>query len=561
MGSITPTSPLPPTKVLQLRAGRVIKNQFNIPNLNSAIFKVALPPKPVYLGPLGLTGDAQGAPTHGGPEKAFMHYASAHYRHWKRELPDSEKLLRYGGFGENLLTSPDDGYNEHTVCVGDIFEIGENGVRIQVTQPRQPCLKLNHRFEVRDMALRAQNNNMTGWHHRVLVPGFIKPGDEMRMVERINPEWCLSRVQHYMYVERENMEIMKELLELEGLGEETRGIFRLRVQKGIYRDENDRLIGNKETLLLKWSKYKLVEKKKETDSISSFVFSAVEKVDNPIKVMPGAHIRVKLGPRSGNLVRAYSVVDGDNNTFTLGIAHDGNSRGGSKFMHEQLKVDDELVFSKMASDFPLQANDECDEHIFIAGGVGITAFLASARSLKVQEKAFKLYYATKCKDDIAFKNILATLGDNVELCVSKDGTRIDIAKVLGQAKERAHVYVCGPDRLLVAVRETAKVINFPEHNISSEAFAVSTSGDPFTVEIESQDKELQVKEEESLLDILRNAGFDVASSCEVGNCGTCRIGVRKGRVEHRGTGLLEDEKNSMMLSCVSRGVGTLLLDL
>jgi MOSC domain-containing protein YiiM len=130
MGSITPTSPLPPTRILQLRAGRVIKNQFNIPSLDSAIFKVALPSKPVYLGPLGLTGDAQGAPTHGGLEKAFMHYCSAHYTYWKRELPESEKLIRYGGFGENLLTSPDGGYNEHRICVGDIFEIGENGVRI-----------------------------------------------------------------------------------------------------------------------------------------------------------------------------------------------------------------------------------------------------------------------------------------------------------------------------------------------------------------------------------------------------------------------------------------------
>jgi MOSC domain-containing protein YiiM len=75
------------------------------------------------------------------------------------------------------------------------------------------------------MALRAQNNNMTGWHHRVLVPGYIQPGDEMKLVERINPEWYLSRLQYYMYVERENMEIMRELLELEGLGEETRNIF------------------------------------------------------------------------------------------------------------------------------------------------------------------------------------------------------------------------------------------------------------------------------------------------------------------------------------------------
>jgi ferredoxin-NADP reductase len=316
-----------------------------------------------------------------------------------------------------------------------------------------------------------------------------------------------------------------------------------------------------EKLLLKWSKYKLVEKNKETDTISSFVFSAVEQSEKPSPLMPGAHIRVKLGPKSGNLVRAYSVVDGDSNTFTLGIAHDSNSRGGSKFMHEQLEVGDELVFSKMASDFPLSEKEGCDEHIFIAGGVGITAFLASARLLEEHGLAFKLYYAVKREEDIAFKDILDTVEEHVELCVSDNGTRLDVARVLATASERAHVYVCGPERLLHAVRAAGKALGFPESNISSEAFAVSTSGDPFTVEIETQGKELQVKEEESLLDVLRSAGFDMASSCEVGNCGTCRTGVLKGRVEHRGTGLLDEEKKGMMLSCVSRGIGTLVLDL
>lgn len=57
-----------------------------------------------------------------------------------------------------------------------------------------------------------------------------------------------------------------------------------------------------------------------------------------------------------------------------------------------------------------------------------------------------------------------------------------------------------------------------------------------------------------------SAGFDVASCFYVGNCGICRIGVLKGRVEHREAGLL-NEKKGMMLSCVSRGIGALVLDL
>jgi ferredoxin-NADP reductase len=283
----------------------------------------------------------------------------------------------------------------------------------------------------------------------------------------------------------------------------------------------------------------LIKKRRETEIISSFTFTTSEKVDNPIKVIPGAHIRVKLGSKSGNLVRAYSVVEGDSNTFTLGIAHEANSRGGSKFMHEQLNVGDELVFSKMASDFPLREDGECEEHIFIAGGVGITAFLASASLMKEHAQKFQLYYAIKREKDIAFKSILDTLNGNVQLCISENGTRLDIAEILGQASKKTHIYVCGPSRLLDSVSSIAKSLNFPQTSISSEAFAISTSGDPFTVEVSDQGKVLEIKEEEeSLLDVLRSAGFDVASSCEVGNCGTFRIGVRKGTVLHRGTGLL-----------------------
>ncbi len=335
---------------------------------------------------------------------------------------------------------------------------------------------------------------------------------------------------------------------------------KLRVQKGKYRNENDRLIGNQEALL-KWSEYKLIEKRRETETISSFIFTASEKVGNPIKVIPGAHFRVKLGPKSGHLVRAYSVVEGDSKTFTLGIARDANSREGSKFMHEQLNVGDELVFSKMASDFPLRENGECEEHIFIAGGVGITAFLASARFMKENGQSFQLNYAVKREKDIAFKSILDTLHGDVQLCISENRTRLNIAQILGQASKKTHIYVCGPSRLLDSLHSTAKSLNFARTSISSEAFAISTSGDPFTVDISDEGKVLEVKEEESLIDVLRSAGFDVASSCEVGNCRTCRIGVRKGTVLHRGTGLLEEEKKGMMLSCVSQGMGTLVLDL
>lgn len=460
-----------------------------------------------------------------------------------------------GGFGENIVTQ-NESMSEENVCIGDIYRLGKD-VQIQVSEPRAPCFKLNHRFQVKDMSKRSQDARKTGWYYRVLKEGYIEAGDEMVLIERPHPQWTLISIQKFLYKDRKNVEVMKELSYMPELGEETREIFLGRLQRGYFREDNDRLIGGEENVL-RWNPCRLVEKKRETPRISSFVFEAVTLSEQSTKVQPGSHIRVKLGG-DGKLVRAYSVVGGNSNRFELGIALEPESRGGSKYLHEKVKVGDVLPFSEMKSDFPLE--EDADNHILIAGGIGITAFLASAYSMKQRNIKYKLLYAVRSSEDVAFSSQLESFGNNVKVLNGSKGQRLNVLEVLGKADSRTHIYVCGPERLLEAVKSAATSLNLPQSNVHFEAFTASTSGDPFSVELEKSEKTLEVKEEETLLDILRDAGFDVESSCEVGNCGTCRVGVRSGRVEHRGTGLLDDEKEGYMLSCVSRGIGKIVLDL
>jgi ferredoxin len=100
-----------------------------------------------------------------------------------------------------------------------------------------------------------------------------------------------------------------------------------------------------------------------------------------------------------------------------------------------------------------------------------------------------------------------------------------------------------------------------KENVHFELFEVETSGEPFTVELAVSNEILDVPTERTLLDVLRDAGIDVPSSCEVGSCGTCLVDVKKGRIQHRGIGLMDLEKETSMLSCVSRGVGQIVLEL
>ncbi|KAL2064534.1 hypothetical protein VTL71DRAFT_3671 [Oculimacula yallundae] len=538
--------------LLQVRTGKIAPT-FSI-SVPSAIFKTAVK-GPTKVEFLGCAGDEQGFEHHGGVDKALMQYPSRHYALWKDEIPQKRHLFAVGGFGENLVSAS---MSETTVCIGDVYRVGKSGLVIQVSEPRAPCYKLNHRFEVADMSLRSQNSGRTGWYYRVLEEGLVEAGDEIWLVERKWPQWSVTNVQRFLYRDIKDPVAMKELSDLKVLGEQTRMIFENRLTKSLFKDDTGRLRGG-ETDALPWTSYRLVEKREETSRISSFVFEATIPTQHVINVEPGAHVRVKLGD-DGKLVRAYSVVGGDSNRFELGVAfHKETSRGGSKYLHENVEIGNELQFGTIKSDFPLHQG--AAEHILIAGGIGITAFLASAKYLQGQKSTYHLYYAVRSHGDVAFQRYLGPLSNNLTILDGSKGHRLSIASIIKGAKAGTHIYACGPDRLMSDIKGSAESLHFPASNVHFEAFTASTSGDPFEVELKSSGKVLEVKEEQTLLDVLREAGLDVGSSCEVGNCGTCKVQVCEGKVEHRGTGLREIEKKDSMLSCVSRGMGWIKIDL
>jgi MOSC domain-containing protein YiiM/ferredoxin-NADP reductase len=530
-------------KVLQVRTGK-IRPVFG--KEKSAIFK-HIRSGPITVTSLGLEGDEHAYEFHGGPEKALMQYSLAHYKRWREELPQSQDFFVKGGFGENIVAQT---ANERNMCIGDIVQIGS--VTAQVTGPRQPCFKLNLRFQVKDMAKRSQDLFRTGWFYRILKPGTIQAGDEMVLLERPNPDCTVSKVQYYLYHDIKNEEAMRSLAEVPGMGSESRDIFLNRLKKQ-YENQDLRLSGMPMDI---WSDFRLLQKKRETPRIASLTFEAQEPDEKPEPVLPGSHIRLRLG---GKLVRAYSVVSGDANCFQLAVALSDKSRGGSHFIHNQLKAGDILQVGKMNASFPLAA--DADRHIFIAGGIGLTAFVASAQYCQRNGHPYHLHYLVRSSDDIALREYLAEFGDNLTIYDKSAGKACDVKDIMKQAHDRAHIYCCGSERLQNAVSENAVSLEISPASLHFEQFEVATSGDPFTAQLSDSGTQIEVPGEKTLLDALRDAGLDISSSCEAGNCGTCRVGVRSGRVEHRGTGLVESEKGSAMLSCVSRGIGTIVLDL
>ena len=68
----------------------------------------------------------------------------------------------------------------------------------------------------------------------------------------------------------------------------------------------------------------------------------------------------------------------------------------------------------------------------------------------------------------------------------------------------------------------------------------------------------------SILDVLRENGINMTSSCEQGACGTCRCGVLEGEVNHQDVYLSDAEKaeGKSIMTCVSRAKSDrLILDI
>lgn len=539
--------PFEPFPLIQLRSGKV-KNALGNGRIETAIFKSPIS-GPIEINDYGIVGDERAYEPHRGPDKALLHYCTAHYDEWVKEIPASEAHFKPGAFGENIFNAE---VSEKNVCIGDRIAIGD--VVVEVSEPRAPCYKLNHRFEVADMAKRTQTLLRTGWLYRIIRPGTITAGDTIRLLERPYPDWTVARVMYYLFIETDNKEMMKQIVELSQLGEDIKKKFVARLAKGMTENQNDRMYGSADDKMDAWYECRIVEKRKETTSITAFVLETIEDRPNPCKVEPGSHVRLKLG---GKLVRAYSVIGGTTTRFELGVALDTNSRGGSKYLHDQVQVGDVVTAGRITASFPLAI--DADKHIIIAGGIGITAFLAALDHLKNTRQNFHLHYAVP--SEVPFKDRISTLDPNVTIYNSAKGTRMDLKDILSHADNRMHIYTCGPARLMEDVTTTAQKLNVPDALVHLEQFTVTTSGDPFTAELKQSKKILEIGATQTLLDVLKNAGLDVDSSCEVGNCGTCKVDVCGGRVEHKGTGLLDEEKCGAMLACISRGVGRIVLDL
>lgn len=275
----------------------------------------------------------------------------------------------------------------------------------------------------------------------------------------------------------------------------------------------------------------------------------------------GAHIDLHL---PGGLVRSYSLANDsrERHRYLLGVLKDKASRGGSRAVHEQLRVGTVLTISAPRNHFPL--HEEAGHSVLIAGGIGITPILSMARRLQALGRSLEVIDLARSRASAAFTEDLAALACPVHWHFDDEAGGPPDLRALLTARTPAtgavsdtHFYACGPAVMLDAFEKICAELGYANAHIERfaavEVQAADDARQRFTVELRQSGKTFEVTPDTTLHQQLIALNANVPFSCEEGICGACETRVIEGTPDHRDMVLsaAEQASNQVMMVCVS----------
>lgn len=314
-------------------------------------------------------------------------------------------------------------------------------------------------------------------------------------------------------------------------------------------------------MMVEQRELRVVQMTWEADGVLSVRLARIESDDPLPEWEPGAHIDVYL---PDGTTRQYSLCGepADRAAWQIAVLREPASRGGSTFVHDQLRVGDRLLVTRPKNHFRLE---DAPYYALVAGGIGITPIMAFAERLEREGRSFHLTYGGRTPDSMAFCRRLTALGDSVSLLAEDRDGRPDLQAIVKGLPEGGLVYVCGPLGLLRAVQAAAEAVLgadqdvvrfelFSRAGLEPEQAAAALDADHYELVLASSGHTLRLTPETNILDVVLGLGVEVENDCRDGICGSCITPIVSGTVDHRDLVLTKKEKAAMdqMLICVSR---------
>lgn len=188
--------------IVSLNVGKVTKLKAGRRLIDSAFSKSSV--EKALLEETGFKSDQQAnLLEHGGIDKAVCVFSLHHF-------PRIEDILGMElpipAFGENFSIDKAD---ESEVFIGDVFQCGK--VKLQVSQPRQPCFKAGAFLKKNAVIKVMTDNSATGFYFRVLSGGEVKAGETFERVKS-DSLYSLALANDIMYRREKSLELLQEFI-------------------------------------------------------------------------------------------------------------------------------------------------------------------------------------------------------------------------------------------------------------------------------------------------------------------------------------------------------------
>lgn len=346
--------------------------------------------------------------------------------------------------------------------------------------------------------------------------------------------------------------------------------------------------------VLKFFPLKVKEIRPETADCVSVALEIPQDMEKLFQFAPGQYLTFKHQLNNAEVRRSYSICSSLADR-ELRVAIKKVDQGKfSSFANDLLKLGDVLEVMPPNGKFTPRKNNSNKKHyLAFAAGSGITPIMSIMKSVLEQEpeSEFTLVYGNKNRNSIIFRETIEGLKNRYMqrlriyhllsremMDVTLFNGRIDAPKVkqladsLIDVKGMDEVFICGPETMLLAVRQQLLDLGLTTEQIHIELFSspdepkpnhenwvkdhksINDATSKVSVRLDGATFEMNLSYHgDSILDAALKHGADLPYACKGGVCSTCRAKVIEGEVEMEVNYALEKNEvaQGYILTCQS----------
>ena len=349
----------------------------------------------------------------------------------------------------------------------------------------------------------------------------------------------------------------------------------------------------------------------ETPTVKTFRLVNPEGGDIPFVFMPGQFLTFSAEIGGERARRSYTIASSPTQRSYIEVTVKREEQGLiSRYLHDRVAIGSLLEVSAPSGVFTFTGAD-ADSIVLIAGGVGITPMMSITRYLMDRSFPGDIYflYGARSTQEFIFREELEYLQKrHANLHIAATMSRVEgtawmgasgpvskefIARAVSEVARR-RIHLCGPPRMMQAVKAALAELGVPKEQVRTEAFGPAQGVTPgtraplpapslapapapaapaaaagvvpriATVEIRftKSGKTGPLAPDQSVLEAAEAIGVPIDYSCRVGICGTCKVPLLEGKVTMEvEEGLAPDEKaRGIILACQAKSVGNLVVE-